>query len=80
MKCLKCENDAKWKSTKYTSPLCSKCARLEVDALLATGEYDPERDEVKFFYELISKPAFVNGSTQTPNGNLIKLNKLTAMK
>ena len=38
-KCLNCEKEAKWKSAIYVSPLCSTCARKEVDNLIKTGKY-----------------------------------------
>lgn len=37
-KCKNCGKEAKWKSTKYDSPLCTECARKVVDELIAKGE------------------------------------------
>ena len=54
MKCLNCDKEAKWKSTIYVSPLCSACARKEVDNLIKTGKYSIDETAVIDFYEPIT--------------------------
>lgn len=60
MKCINCDNEAKWISDKYPSPVCSKCARKEVDRLLATGDFDLDNSAVVDFYEPMSVIVFGN--------------------
>ena len=50
MKCINCDNEAKWISDKYPSPVCSKCARKEVDKLLETGKFNMDETAVADFY------------------------------
>lgn len=81
MKCLNCDNKAKWKSTKYPSPLCSRCARIEVDKLLATGNFNLNESDTKTFYDFIDNNYKGLGSTQDPiTGKLIKLNREDILK
>lgn len=53
MKCLNCNKEARWQSSKYKSPLCNECARIEVDMLLSTGKFSYDETAIIDFYEPI---------------------------
>lgn len=54
MKCLKCNNEAKWCSLDLPSPLCSKCARKVVDDLISKGLGSADETATVDFYTPIS--------------------------
>ena len=63
MKCLNCEKEAKWKSAIYVSPLCSTCARKEVDNLIKTGKYS-NLVKIKKNEKINKKELFTDGTTE----------------
>lgn len=71
MDCVICGKKAKWKSTKYVSPVCSECARGEVNKLLATGEYSPDETATIDFYEPIEKSNDKTIANFNPNTGVI---------